>query len=350
VARLASAAEAGFYPTPPDVAAAIAAHLVPAAVGGRRTVRLLDPCAGEGAAAATIGQALGAETFGIELNEERAAVARDRLDRVLCASAFAVRIGNGAFSCLYLNPPYAEDPEHRRLEHAFLTALTRALGGNGVLTFVIPQRRLAVSARYLAAHYAAFAAYRFPDPQYAAFQQMVLFATRKTRPIPDVAAQARLEGWSSGGLPPLPLVPAVPPIRVPALPAGDVRFGSLYFDPRQAAEEAWRRGAWAQPRLAEQLWPPDERPVRPLMPLRRGHLALLIAAGLLDNVALRQGDRHVLVKGRTRKSFVPRASDDPDTVVEREVLETSIIVLDLDSGALELVEHGGQAPGERRVA
>lgn len=83
------------------------------------------------------------------------------------------------------------------------------------------------------------------------------------------------------------------------------------------------------------------------MPLRRGHLALLIAAGLLNNVALQQGDRRVLVKGRTRKTFVLRASDDPDTVIEREVVETSIMVLNLDTGALELVEQGGQVSDER---
>jgi hypothetical protein len=44
---------------------------------------------------------------------------------------------------------------------------------------------------------------------------------------------------------------------------------------------------------AVQLWPPDERPVGPLMPLRRGHLALLIAAGILNNVVLEQGGDRV---------------------------------------------------------
>jgi hypothetical protein len=98
---------------------------------------------------------------------------------------------------------------------------------------------------------------------------------------------------------------------------------------------------WAQPAFAEQLWPPDERPVRPLMPLRKGHLALLIAAGMLNNVVLRRNGRRVLVKGRSRKELVRAESDDENTEVQVEVLRTSVVVLDLDSGAVEVVEQGG---------
>jgi hypothetical protein len=130
---------------------------------------------------------------------------------------------------------------------------------------------------------------------------------------------------------------------VPALPRAEVLFAPLAFDPHLVALEARRRGVWAQPAFAEQLWPPDERPVRPLMPLRKGHLALLIAAGLLNNVVLRQGGRRVLVKGRSRKELVQVESDDENTDVRVEVLRTSVVVLDLDSGAVELVEHGGGA-------
>jgi hypothetical protein len=173
---------------------------------------------------------------------------------------------------------------------------------------------------------------------------MVLFATRKRQAVLDTAAQATLEQWATGGLPTLPdeSEPNSPllALRIPAVPSGEILFSSLFFDAAQAASEARRRGAWVQPQLAEQLWPDDERPVRPLMPLRRGHLALLIAAGFLNNTVLSQGEERVLVKGRVRKAFVPVETDDPDTVVEREVIRTSVVVLDLRSGALELVEQG----------
>jgi hypothetical protein len=183
-----------------------------------------------------------------------------------------------------------------------------------VLVLLIPQARLAVSARYLAAHYTGFRAYRFPDPEFAAFRQMVLLASKKPQATADAAAQAQLEALSAVDLPPLADVPAGPPTVVPTLPRAEVLFAPLAFDPVLAAQEARRRGVWAQAAFAEQLWPPDERPVRPLMPLRRGHLALLIAAGLLNNVVLRLGGRRVLVKGRSCKELVQVDSDDEHTV------------------------------------
>jgi hypothetical protein len=198
-----------------------------------------------------------------------------------------------------------------------------------------------VSARYLAAHYTGFRAYRFPEPEYRDFRQMVLLATKKAQATLDADAQAQVEAWSTAELPPLPDQPAEPPITVPTLPRGEVLFAPLAFDPALAAREAWRRGVWTQPAFAEQLWPLAERPVRPLMPLRKGHLALLIAAGLLNDVVLRQGDRRVLVKGQARKVLVKVETDDEDTEVRREVLRTSIVVLDLDSGEVERVAHGG---------
>ena len=40
--------------------------------------------------------------------------------------------------------------------------------------------------------------------------------------------------------------------ELPTLPAGEVLFAPLFFDPVLAAAEAKRKGVWAQPQLAEQ--------------------------------------------------------------------------------------------------
>src|SRR5439155_25331057 len=96
VARLEATARAGYWPTPPRVAEAIARHLAPPTSGGRRVVRLLDPCAGTGEAAAVAAAILGAESYGIELNSGRAEASRTRLDHILATSAFSVRLANGA--------------------------------------------------------------------------------------------------------------------------------------------------------------------------------------------------------------------------------------------------------------
>lgn len=349
MARLASQADAGFFPTPPRVTAAICRLLEPQAAGARRLVRVLDPCAGTGEPLATLARSLGAQSYGIEINAGRAHQCRQRLDHVLATTAFAVRLAHGAFSLLWLNPPYDADAEKRRLEHAFLTGLTRALGVGGVLVFLIPQARLAVSARYLAAHFTGFRVYRFPDPEYTAFHQIAVIATRKKQVCLDPEVSSRLTTWSDAELPPLPDVPDGPTVVVPALPRAEILFAPLAFDPILAAQEARRRGVWVQPTFAEQIWPPDERPVRPLMPLRRGHLALLIASGLLNNVVLNQDGRPMLVKGRVHKELIPIESDDKDTEIRREVLRTSVVVLDLTSGTIEVVhdrDDAGEPDGE----
>jgi hypothetical protein len=149
-------------------------------------------------------------------------------------------------------------------------------------------------------------------------------------------------------LPELPSVGSVAPLYdLPALPAGPVLFASQFFDPEAAAGEARERGLWVSPALGERLWPAEERPVRPLMPLRRGHLAVLIAAGFLNNILLEadpsvssgRAPRRLLVKGRTYKELVPVESGDREVEIEREVLRTSVMALDLRTGRFEAIEH-----------
>ena len=341
MSRLEAVASGLHFPTPARVASMVADHLAVAPHAGRQTIRLLDPCAGNGEAAGLIAGVLGATSFGIEINTERAIAARTRLDHVLASSAFSVRLANGAFSLLFLNPPYDQDDDKRRLEHAFLTSITRAVCPRGVLVFLIPQARLSVSARFLAAHYTGFRAYRFPDPEFAAFRQMVLLATRRHAATADPSAQAQLGAWSTLTLPPLPDV-ADEPLVVPAVSAGEILFAPLAFEPRLAAVEARRCGVWVQPAFADQVWPAEDRPVRPLMPLRRGHLALLIAAGLLDNVVLPHRGCQLLVKGRVHKELVPVEADQLNVQIEREVLRTSVVVLDLRTGAIEVLDDSAE--------
>jgi SAM-dependent methyltransferase len=340
--RLEAIAKAGYYPTPPSVIERVAALIRPARSTPRQVVRLLDPCCGTGAALRQLADAVGGETYGIEIEGQRADEARQALDHVLHASAFAVRLAHGAFSCLWLNPPYDYVQESGRLEHAFLTAMTRALCPGGLLVFIVPQRRLAVSARYLAGHYTRFSCYRFPDPEYTDFGQVVLLAVKRDGVVGEARWKEQIEAWATEPLPELPLAGSAEPLYdLPALPAGPVLFASQVFDPEAATREAREHGLWASPALAERLWPAEERPVRPLMPLRRGHLAVLIAAGFLNNILLQADGRRLLVKGRTYKELVPVESGDPEVEIEREVLRTSVVALDLRTGRFEVIQQGG---------
>lgn len=338
--RLEGVAKAGYYPTPPSVVERVSALIRPASHSSRQAMRLLDPCCGTGAALRQIADVMGGETYGVEIARDRADKAQAAIDHVISGSAFAVRLAHGAFSCLWLNPPYDHNDESKRLEHAFLTVMTRALGPGGLLVFIIPQRRLAVSARYLAAHYTRLTCYRFPDPEYAAASQIVLLAVKRDVVVGKNDVQRGIEAWAVEDLPALPSAASVEPLYdLRALPGGPILFASQVFDPETAAEEGRRAGLWANPILADRLWPAEERRVRPLMPLRRGHLALLIAAGFLNNILLEAAGCRVLVKGRTYKESIPVGSDDPDVEIEREVLRTSVVALDLRSGRCEVIEH-----------
>jgi hypothetical protein len=346
--RLESIAKAGYFPTPPEVVRRIAALITPPNLTAGRTIRLIDPCCGTGAALRQLADAIGGETYGIEIARDRYEEAATVLDHVLHASGLTARIAHGAFSAMLLNPPYDYDDESKRLEHGFLTETSRVLSPGGILAFIVPQQRLAVSARYLAGHYHRLSCYRFPDPEFAAFKQVVVLAVKRHEPVSDASGRDSVASWSTDED-----LPVLPPADVgeaaylsPVVITKPVLFSSLFFDPETAAREARQHGLWTNPSVTERLWPAEEKPVRPLMPLRRGHLAVLMAAGFLNNIVLEANGRRLLVKGRTYKEMVEVTSDDPEIQVEREFLRTSVMTLDLQTARFEAVQQHALTKGQ----
>lgn len=67
-----------------------------------------------------------------------------------------------------------------------------------------PQRRLdPPTSRLLSAWFEALQVFRFPDPEYATFRQIVILGRRKAAPALDPEAQDRLSRLRAGDLPPL---------------------------------------------------------------------------------------------------------------------------------------------------
>lgn len=349
--RLEAIATAGYVATPPEVVSRVASLVRPGNHGSRVAVRLLDPCAGTGAALRQFAETVGGETYGVELEGDRFEEAVAALDHAVPGSAFSARIQEGAFSGLFLNPPYDVDAGGKRTEHTFLTGVTKYLCPRGLLVYVIPQRRIAGSARYLASHYRDLQCWRFPGDLFDRYQQVVILGTKREEPVSDTATRALVESWASGPLPELPAVGAERPQRtLPVLPQGDVLFTAFTFDVEAAADEAQRAGVWANHALTERLWPPEVRRVRPLMPLRRGHLAVMVTAGFLDNLAIASNGRRFMVRGHTYKEWVSVYSPDPEVEVEREVMRTSVGRLDLDTGVFETLDMGGARDGSTTFA
>ena len=337
--RLAAQAKGGFYPTPARVVDLIS-ELVYGATGRYRDrcLRILDPCCGAGEALARFsdrlreGGDIPVEAYGVELHRDRAGAASCRLDRALAADLFATSIANGAFGLLLLNPPYDWDSEDKRTEHAFLTHCTRFLVDDGLLVFIVPRHRLTVSARYLSSHYRDLRCWHFPLPEREAFDQVVVMGRRRAEPAPDPRAEEQVRAWAEGE-PETLGAHACPVYDAPAIAAGEVLFTTRTVDPVAAAGEARRSGLWASQEVRDSLWPVRDNRTRPLMPLRRGHMAMLVAAGFLDNLVLEAEGRRILVKGRTSKEMV-LAEETENTEVYRERLKTTVVALDLDDGAI----------------
>ena len=260
-------------------------HVQSSYYGCRETVRILDPCCGAGEAVSRLAGRIGGpgaittETFGVELHAERAEQARERLDRTLAVDLFNTSIANAAFGVLLLNPPYDHDGETKRVEHRFLVHTTRYLAESGLLIFIVPRRRLAVSARYLASHYRRIRCWAFPEPERQAFDQVVLIGYRRAEPHADPHAEEQIRAWAEGEPETLSLY-RYPVYTAQTTQAGDVLFATRTVDPVAAAAEARRSGLWVSPEITDSLWPAKDLRTRPLMPLRRGHMAMLIAAGL----------------------------------------------------------------------
>ena len=134
MARLASQAKLGYYPTPPGIVEHVKKAIALAEPG---TYRCMDTCCGEGEALAQLTNGLGnqesiIETYGVELDEGRYQVATQKLDKVLWGDALnEITVSSKAFSLLWLNPPYDWD-DSRRLEAQFPRSAFALPGASGL--------------------------------------------------------------------------------------------------------------------------------------------------------------------------------------------------------------------------
>ena len=336
--RLAGRRLMGYYPTPPVVVERVRRMLE----FPKEPVPALDPCCGCGRALAGLVEGARAVTYGVELDFSRADEARGRLDRVAKGAFEDARISREAFALVLLNPPYdydeADEGERReRKELSFLRRTVPHLAPGGVLVYVVIQERVDRRiARVLTSWFSDLEAYRFPDPEFARFGQVVILGVRKPVAVLDDDAAAALLLRLAGDL---PVLPEDPPrvCRVPAVPAEIPLFRGGAVDPAELEALLPSSPAWWRVRQVLSAADPVSG-ARPPVPLHLGHVGLLLASGALDGV-VGEGDEAHLVRGRVVKEKITTQEEDEEgrvVQVERDVYRVSVSVLLRDGTLLEL--------------
>ena len=343
MSRTASLVRAGFFVTPPVALQRITALLSPGSGDG--VIRVLDPCAGEGEALERLCEALHGEGYAAELQRERAALCREKFENVVWGDAFQLHLSHNGFSLLYLNPPYdAQGAKQGTYELKFLREFERALAPGGVLVYLVPQDRVSAAATYLSGHYEDIRVYRFPAGEFEDYRQVAVLARKRKGYCPDDWQRGYLSRVGKGmeRLQEIPESEAyrVSPYRmlVPRVSKWqEVLFSSAEIDTDWLVAALNERGsAWTNAGLQERLWPSALHRARPLMPLRQGHLALLLAAGYLDNAVLHGPDGDLLVKGVIRKDrIVTYYNEETGRRIEREVMHASLNALNVATGIMK---------------
>jgi hypothetical protein len=318
----------GYYPTDEPVLESIQSYITLAA----NRARLFDPCAGEGRAASLLGKELNCETWGVELSPERAAKAEQVLDKVYQAPWQACFLTDESISCLFLNPPYEYDrfDDQKRLELEFLKTTTSKLARGGLLIYIIPQRILGMPevVRWVVGHYENIRIFRFPDGLFDKFQQVVVFATRRT------VYKAPMESefgaiMALANQPMEPLMPVPQPLYelLPAPKRGansrPVVFKRMDWEPEEVVEATQKLGVQTTAEWLDLIQPSRAlaQLTQPVMPLKKGHVAMLMASGMMGTVRLTDEEgRPMLIKGRVIK--VVEQTEEADSKDAKVVVET----------------------------
>lgn len=360
--RLAGQAKLGYYPTPRIVCNALRDRLAI-----HPDAAILDPCCGTGEAIRTIADGRGS-VYGIELDWARADEAKQVLDRVIRGDALRATIADSAFSLIFCNPPYdfsgiededADRAPKERLEEQFLALAAKKLMTGGIGIFIVPRPVIWSHPRFARAylgHFEHLHAFSWADGEYKdanPFRQTVLIGRKRAsykRPreedvssLQDIMRRADAEDTSSLQSPWASLCVPVPP--APKLPVEP--FRSREIDPAEAIALARSSPLWGElQRTSQAQW--QGRREMPPLPLRQGHIALILSTGLLDGVVGQGPNRHI-VKGRAvRQRYLVSEETDEDgttTRVEQERIVVEISALDLEGGVFTFTS----APDEEKT-
>jgi hypothetical protein len=313
---------------PTHVAATLANYAIPVPAGKRG--RILDATCFEGAALRLLGKQWNCDTYGVEPTSA-AIGASYGATRVVQDDLRSVRVAKGSMSAVMGVLPHGGSNLSQRDHSVFVLRLLEALAPGGMAVVLGPvgafDKGLCTTLTHRLDPMDVFA---LPLIDGAVIAVGLGVSAPRRGGMPGRLAACIAEGR----LPPFQDLPA--PLGPLPVPDGEFYFGPRFPSYAELAEMAREHGVWEAPAFAEELAALPPRPLRPLMPLRRGHLALLIAAGMFDNLIVQRDGRRIALKGRTYKE--PQTAVDDGCQRVRYRFRTTVSALDLTTGDLSLLQ------------
>ncbi len=343
MANLRAVSDMEYYPTQPGVPAFVASlfdyHRMP------DTVRMIDTSAGEGDALRILEDSIrfeyekrngtrldkdSIETYGVELDLNRAKEARKKLGKVVQTDFSNMLITDGVFNVNFLNPPYDHDPQYKRLEQRFLVQSTKLLCRGGILIYLVPRHVLNVSAEYLSQNYSEFRIWQ-EENNYDAenFDQVILMARRDYNPWDNVKAKQAILDFAQGKLDFVGNDDNK--YFIPHLNEDVQRFAALRIDYADVLSEIERSGYETRQEWQDMHLPPANTVKDPLMPPRVGHMGLIMSGGGVGGlgIALHNDSEQIIFRASSKK-VTESVSQNEEGTVQRisERMSSNAVLLD----------------------
>jgi SAM-dependent methyltransferase len=348
--RLAGIAKMGYYPTPPKVAEQILSIL-----DIRPGCCVLDPCCGEGAVLKQFKQSFkDTITYGVELDALRFEVASTVTDRALnCDSVNELKSERMSFDVLWENPPYDWDvveDDTQRVEKTFYKAHKGLVSPNGLILFLIPFCVLK-SCVNLLSRLRELRVFAFPKGEYEVFKQIVVMGKQYLHTDEDENYKSNHQLLQS-------IVKSVPAetayehlttteqaalkgekLYLVERSGNPVIFRSKRIDPEEVYELV---KASKLSQLLGELQTIDEiKTIIPIAPLTEGHLAMLLAAGMMDGEFVgSDGERYVVkgsVKAGTTETETMDAGGETSKILQRTNYNIVVKSINLTRGTMEII-------------
>ena len=321
IGRLMNHVKLGHYPT--DLTHV--GYLERGIVFPDKTVNLLDPCCGTGDAVLRLALGHDSRCYGIELDEERAGLAEQKLFRVAYGDFFSSYVGNRSFHAILLNPPYLTVTLgcglRGRDEKRFLVEAFQALVMGGLMIYIVPYYRMTEDVcQIFTDNFSDISVYRFLDGEFGKFKQIAVLGTRKPRES-DEAASASLY---TAALHPESLR------TLDQLPEGRYQLPDAALDVKIFRGSVFNESELAHQLMAsqslERLLQKDgqeQEMGRPPLPLSIGQVGLIGGSGLING--LMQCDCPHIIKGRIIKERHERREENHSErgeLISTDVIET----------------------------